>query len=93
MKTAVIYFSLTGNTAKVAQMLEEGDTELIRIRKRCSILSLFGVGCRTGFDAHRFDLVVVGCPVWAGGAAKPLMKALKHAMRAKATFFGWRPVV
>jgi flavodoxin len=79
MKTAVVYFSLTGNTGKVAEMLagEDEDLDLIRIKRRSGLLSLMGLTGKPKLDAHKYDLVVIGCPVWASSPAKLFMKALR----------------
>lgn len=77
MKTAVVYFSLTGNTKRIASILAVGDTELIEGRAQIHMLSLFGLVRHPRFDPGRYDLVVVGCPVWYAKAAQPMLKALR----------------
>ena len=78
MKTAVVFFSLTGNTWKVADMLKVGDTDLVRLKRRSSLLSMLGLGLKPKFDPHKYDLIVIGCPVWGGSPAKPFMAALRR---------------
>ncbi len=77
MKTAVIYFSLTGNTGRLAEMLDVGDTDLIRLKRRHGLLSLLGLGSAPKVDSIGYDLFIAGCPVWGEAPAPPLMKVLK----------------
>ena len=76
MKVAVIFFSLTGQTRRIARLLEVGDTELIEVKAGLRALSLLGMVRAPRFDPVRYDLMVIGCPVWYNGAARPFLKAL-----------------
>jgi flavodoxin len=78
MKVGVIYFSLTGNTKRISEMLRVGDTELIEVRSALRILSLLGLVKHPKFEHVRYDLLVVGCPVWYENPAQPIIKALRR---------------
>ncbi|MBD3388047.1 MAG: hypothetical protein GF416_03280 [Candidatus Altiarchaeales archaeon] len=77
MKVAVLYFTLTGNTGRVAEILEDDDVDLIQVKGGSRLLSLLGLVRKPKFDAVKYDLIVVGCPVWYKKAAPPFVKALK----------------
>jgi len=84
MRSLVVYYTRTGNTKKVAEMLQaklEGDIEeIVDTKKRAGILGWLGAG-KDGAkgiettireiknDPGEYDLVVIGTPVWAGGMA------------------------
>jgi flavodoxin len=91
MKALVVYYSWTGNTAKVARRLAEvmkADLEEIReTKKRRRVIGFM----RSGFEAARkkkppieglnndpkgYDLVVIGAPLWAGTFASPVRSFL-----------------
>lgn len=93
MKSAIIYYSYSGNTRKVAQVLsgllrktgETTELELIALDESKSFFSQ----CRRAFhhvdaqiqavesDLSKYDLVCLGSPVWAFGPA-PAMNAFLH---------------
>jgi flavodoxin len=94
MKTCVIYYSRTGNTAMVARTLaEELDADLIEIRDledRKGFMSSF----RSSIDAIResktpikpekvdlsgYDLIYVGTPTWAGKPAPAIITLIDRA--------------
>ena len=77
MNVAVIFFSLTGNTKKIAKILEREGAHLIRIKKRTGLLSYLGLHRSPRFNATDYDLIILGGPVWNRGPARPLSKALK----------------
>ena len=85
MKSAVIYYSYSGNTKKVAEALAEflmakGQADLIALTALDESDNFF-VQCRrafnsakaklepTNFDLSGYDLVCFGTPVWAFGPA------------------------
>lgn len=87
MKTLVVYYSWGGNTAKVARRLAgvlKADVEEIReTKKRRKVLGFL----KSGFQAARkkkppiedlskdpakYDLIVIGTPMWAGTFASPV---------------------
>jgi len=81
MRSAIIYYSFTGNTKKVAGILAEylrqkGEVELIELKPLDESKSFFGQGRRAfshtraklepvNFDLSQYDLVCFGTPVWA----------------------------
>jgi flavodoxin len=60
MKSIVVYFSLTGNTKKVAKAIYQGMREY---SDTCDITTIkeMDVGHLT-----EYDLIVMGSPVWGG---------------------------
>jgi len=83
MKSVVIYYSYSGNTKKVAQMLTEllaqkGEVQQTELVGLDESKSFFGQ-CRRAFlrkratlqpvnlDLSRYDLICLGTPVWAFG--------------------------
>jgi multimeric flavodoxin WrbA len=93
MKTLVAYYSLTGNTEKVAKAIAEAlsaDIERIRDAK---LRAGGGGNVRSGFEAFLkltpailpavksvadYGLVIVGCPVWGQNMASPMRAYLKR---------------
>jgi flavodoxin len=90
MQSIIIYYSYSGNTQKVANILielletkgEAQQTELVGLNES---KSFFGQCCRAflrkkaalspvNFDLSEFDLICFGTPVWAFGSA-PAMNA------------------
>jgi hypothetical protein len=97
MKTLVVYYSLSGRTRAVAQLLTQelaADSEEIRCARyhpgywvyvKGSYDSAAGrlpdIG-KPERDPSHYDLVVVGGPIWAGHAATPVRAYLRqHAER------------
>lgn len=96
MKTAVVYFTFGGYTAKEAEKLAaERSAPICRVReaKSCSLITAFVPG---GLYAMRrravaieplalnlndFDRIVIGCPVWAGHPA-PAFNAIAKLLPA-----------
>ncbi len=82
---AIVYYSLTGNTKKAAEIIEGGlkqkniPFEIIRIREKKkrgflinAINALFKIRVEideTALDLNRFDKIYFGSPVWAGSPA------------------------
>ena len=60
MKSIIIYFSLTGNTKKVAQAIHKGMSQLV---EQCDIATINEVDIRHLAD---YDLIGLGSPVWGG---------------------------
>jgi len=90
MKSAVIYYSFSGNTRKAAELLREflsgrGSVEMIELAALDESKSFLGQ-CRRAFahvkgkispaklDLSGYDMVFFGTPVWAFGPA-PAMNA------------------
>jgi hypothetical protein len=99
MKSAVVVYSLTGHTRKVADAVASrlGATvvTLVAPALRRGFLSTFRLGFRTFFlprtavhlDAplpDDLDLVVLAAPVWAGRVAFPMAVWLKHGPKLPA---------
>lgn len=93
MKSAIIYYSYTGNTKKVAVELknylgQQGSVELIELKPLDETDSFLGQCKRaalrkeadiedTKFDLLEFDLVCLGTPIWAFGPAPAMNTYLK----------------
>jgi len=58
MKSAIVYFSQTGNTKKIAEFIQKG---IKSTTGQCDILKLKEV---KGKDLIRYDLIGLGCPVF-----------------------------
>jgi len=85
MKSAIIYYSYSGNTRKVALFLrdyldKEGLVRMIELNAMDESPNFFGQAQRaffrkeaeienTDFDLSGFDMVCFGTPVWAFGPA------------------------
>jgi flavodoxin len=90
MRSAIVYYSLTGNTAKVAEMLaqelgKKGEVEVLKLNPVDESTNFFKQGSRAfqkkkaqlgeiKTDLREFDLVCLGTPVWAFGPT-PAMRA------------------
>ncbi|MDP3143343.1 MAG: flavodoxin [Candidatus Omnitrophota bacterium] len=90
MKSIIIYYSYSGNTKKVAEILAEhlkqnGEVETIELKALDESSNFFKQGNRalkkvraqiadTKFDLAQYDLICLGTPVWAFGPA-PAMNA------------------
>ena len=61
MKCLVIYYSQTGNTAKIARAIHKG---VAQIAGQCDLAPLKQIA---GLDLSRYDLIGLGTPVWNGG--------------------------
>lgn len=100
MKTAIVYYSHSGNTKCVAQLLanrlrrEKVDVDLIEIRAARTPGSLkpgyaawrqrgFPIK-RTELDLGKYELVVVGAPVWFGKPAPFINTFVGKAQNIKA---------
>jgi len=77
MKAAVLYFSLTGNTRKVAEVLGKAGADLYEVEADNKLYAFLGFVKAPVFDASEYDLIVLGCPVWARMPARPLTQAIK----------------
>ncbi len=61
MNSLIIYYSQTGNTAKIARAIHKG---VARIADRCDLVPFKQINA---FDLSRYDLIGLGTPVWNGG--------------------------
>jgi flavodoxin len=85
MKSIIIYYSYSGNTRKVAEVLAEhlrqkGEAEILELKAEDESNSFFRQCKRAfwhkkaeiaavNFDLSGYDLICVGTPVWAFGPA------------------------
>jgi flavodoxin len=90
MKTAILYYSRTGNTEKAAEVLQSKfnennvDVELIKIevKKRPGFFQANKAALKqdelpienSNFDLSEFEKIIIGVPSWAGHPA-PLYKS------------------
>jgi flavodoxin len=80
VKTLVVYYTRTGNTKKVseeiAKNLKADSEEIIDLKSRKGALGWLGAGKdaykqlltkidKTKKDSSKYDLVVIGTPIWA----------------------------
>lgn len=103
MKTLVIYYSLTGNTQKIAQAIANAlEADINRIEDRRSRTGLLGM-VRTVYqvlfsrpakiripytDPYQYDLLILGAPVWIMKLAPPMRSyILKEKPRCKQVAF------
>jgi len=104
MGVLVAYYSRTGNTRRVAEAIAKSlEAEIEEIRDRESRLGVIGF-LRSGYEALRkrpaaiqplkknpekYDVVVVGSPVWAGSLSSPVRAYLimnGHRIKKAALF-------
>jgi len=94
MKTAVIYYSLGGSCAYIAEKINAcKSAELIRLhvkneKKRGKAAAfLWAIGVMFSkkpkllpytFDSSAYDLIIIGAPVWAGSPASPVKAFLSQ---------------
>ncbi|MFC1646388.1 flavodoxin family protein [Candidatus Omnitrophota bacterium] len=99
MTSAIVYYSYTGNTRKVALQLKDylerkGSVELIEIKALDESKSFFGQCNRAFFgkeaiiegvrlELSGFDLICVGTPVWAFGPAPAINAYLNKCAGVK----------
>lgn len=92
MKSIIIYYSYSGNTKKVAEVLAEslkqkGEVEIIELKAQDESNSFFGQCLRAfrhkkatlepaDFDLSQYDLICFGSPVWAFGPAPAMNTCL-----------------
>jgi len=95
MKTAVIFYSLDGNCALVAQEIKSQlNADLISLHtkdeKQRSGIAKFFWSCKImfsrkpplkpyTFDPAAYDLIIIGAPVWAFSPASPIKTFLSEA--------------
>jgi hypothetical protein len=103
MKTLIVYHSRTGNTRRVAQALARrlhADVDEIRIVQpmggaigyaMCALESMAGLAPAlrpSHRDPSRYDLVVVGTPVWFWNVSSPVRSWLEaNPPRHRVAFF------
>jgi len=90
MRAIIIYYSFSGKTRQVSEILaeslrEEGEAELLELKAFDESDNFFVQAARgfrktrakiipVGFDLSKYDLICMGTPVWAFGPA-PSMNA------------------
>ncbi|HJX03181.1 MAG TPA: flavodoxin family protein, partial [Dehalococcoidia bacterium] len=66
MKSIIVYYSMSGNTRKIAHAVHKGMSPLV---DRCDIVAIRGAngvpGMRIG-HLLEYDLIGIGTPVWRG---------------------------
>ena len=91
MKQAVIYFSVTNNTKKVAELIGEeidGDVIMVELEKPYTKVSLIFRGmfqvlrqsCPriiNEIDLNEYERIYIGTPVWGGTNVPPINTVLK----------------
>lgn len=103
-RSLVIYYSWTGHTAEVAEAIAKAlsaDIERIEeVRPRAGALAYIVSGFQAGFGMGSrikpisaqladYDVVILGCPVWAQSVAAPMRSFLaryKSSMKRVAVF-------
>jgi len=91
MKTLVVYFSLTGNTKvvaeKIAKKLNADIDSIIDTAKVGDKGVMKEVNIDFKKDPSKYDLVVIGSPVWAFGIPPFTKKYLQNNKFGKVAFF------
>ncbi|MFH1622271.1 MAG: NAD(P)H-dependent oxidoreductase [Candidatus Omnitrophota bacterium] len=99
MRFAIIYYSYSGNTKKVAQELkkflqQQGSVELIELKPKDESNSFLGQ-CKRAvfkkeaqiedaqFDLKGYDIICLGTPVWAFGPAPAMNAYVKKCLGAE----------
>jgi flavodoxin len=105
MKTCIIYHSYSGVTRGIAEKIKAtcgGDLVEVKPKENYSTISAYSVGCFRArketcdpilpdtIDVSRYDLIVIGTPVWAWKATPVIngaIAALKGCEGKKAVIF------
>ena len=93
MKIGIVYYSRTGNTRKVAKILEEkfkekkAEVDLIEIehvkrpgffKASRSVMKQLELPIKnTDFDMEKYDFIIAGSPTW-GGSPSPFIKSFMN---------------
>lgn len=95
MKTLVVYYSRTGNTKMIAETISESldcdIEEIVDKEKRGGILGYLKSGYEASrnklsiiedpkHDLSKYDLLIVGTPIWAGKMSVPIRTYLHQNM-------------
>lgn len=100
-KSLVVYYSCTGNTERVAELIKEGtgsDIFEIELKKDYSLAKAYTVGlihASTGYkpkmqddiDISKYDTIYLGTPVWMFTIAPALRTFIKAHNWEKKTIF------
>ena len=102
MKSLVVYYSRTGTTKKaaneIANLLKADIDEIIDKKKRDGIFGYLSAGRdalnnkltnieRPKIDSTKYDLVVIGTPIWAGKITPAIRAYVKDKNFNKIAFF------
>ncbi len=101
MKTLVAYYSRTGNTKKIAeQIAKELKADIDEIKDNTNRDGLLNLAksifhaiarketkIKTKKDPSKYDLVIIGTPVWAGRETPAVRTYLRKNKFKKAAFF------
>lgn len=99
MKSIIVYYSFSGNTRKLAEVLGEylrqkGEVEFIELKALDESDKFFGQAVRAfrhkkaeielvGLDLSKYDLICLGTPVWAFGPAPAMNTYLDRCFGVK----------
>lgn len=100
MKIAIIFYSYSGNTKKVAQVLadyfkDKGEVDLVELKALDEKDNFFSQGARAfkrirakidsvNFDLSAYDIICLGTPVWAFGPAPAMNTYLDNCSKIRA---------
>ncbi|MBD3248728.1 flavodoxin [Candidatus Woesearchaeota archaeon] len=101
MKILTVYYSRTGKTKKIAEKiskeLNSDIDEISDLKKRSGILGFLGGGRDAFFkkstkikfikDPSKYDIVIIGTPIWAGTCVPAVREYLKKNKIKKTAFF------
>lgn len=102
MKTLIVYYSRTGNTKKIAEILAKklkADTEeIIDLKNRKGPINFIRSGKEAMSekpaaikdpkkDPSKYDLIIIGTPVWASNVSTPIRTYVKNNTFKKVAFF------
>lgn len=103
MKSLVVFYSRTGNTKRaaeaIAKELNADIEEIFDTKNRNGVLGYLSAGRDASLERHarikrpkkdpaRYDLIVIGTPIWAGNMSPPIREyAFQEAGRFKHVAF------
>jgi len=102
VKTLVVYYSRTGNTKKVGQeiarQLKADEEEIFDVKDRRGPLGFLRSGREaknkvlaeirpTKKDPSKYDLVLIGTPIWAANMSSPVRTYLSQNKFKRVAFF------
>ena len=102
MKTLVVYYSRTGNTRKagkeIARQLKADEEEILDVKNRSGPIGWLKSGRDaqkkilseikpTKKDPSKYDLTIVGTPIWAWTVSSPVRTYLSKNKFKKVAFF------
>jgi flavodoxin len=101
MKVLIAYYSRTGKNKKIAQeiakRLKADIDEINSLENYSGSIGWIKAGkdsfkrkeikIKNSYDPCKYDLVIIGCPIWAGVMAAPLYSYVKKNKFKKIAFF------